>query len=226
MMCNVLSWRVRLVVAMGLGFAMNGCSFMLAKGNEPAAFYSLDDLQRGSFREVSRLPGLSSNGLTLIVEVPVADASFDSPHMMYVRQAHQLEYFAHSLWIDTPARMLAPLILNAVVTDGNLISKAVPSSSAAIGDIRLITEIVRLQQDFSIQPSKVRFTLRATLLNETTRNILGVREFDESVPTLTDDPYGGVVAANQAVNVVLVAVADFCNQAATNRKPVANGLGN
>jgi len=30
-----------------------------------------------------------------------------------VREPHKLEYFAHSEWVDPPARMLAPLIVAA-----------------------------------------------------------------------------------------------------------------
>jgi hypothetical protein len=71
--------------------------------------------------------------------------------------------------------------------------------TAAAGDLRLDTEILRLQQDFTSQPSRVRFTLRAYVVDNTTRRVLASRVFDESVAAATDDPYGGILAANRAV---------------------------
>jgi cholesterol transport system auxiliary component len=54
-----------------------------------------------------------------------------------------------------------------------------PTASSA--DLRLDTEILRLQQDFASQPSRVRFTLRAYLVDQTTRRVLAWRVFDEAV---------------------------------------------
>jgi len=63
-------------------------------------------------------------------------------------------------WVDTPARMLAPLIVAAVENSGTF-RAVVLTPSAATGDLRLDTGIMRLQHDFGSQPSRVRFTLRA-----------------------------------------------------------------
>ena len=80
-----------------------------------------------------------------------------------------------------------------------------------------LTDIIRLQQEFQTRPSRVRFTLRATLLDEKTRRVVAWREFDATVPSVTDDPYGGVLAANLAVQSVLKELAAFC--AEQLRKP-------
>jgi len=85
--------------------------------------------------------------------------------------------------------------------------------SAAAGDLRLDTEVVRLQQDFASQPSGVRFTLRAYVVDNTTRRVLAWREFDETAAAASEDPYGGVVAANQVVQTVLGRLAVFCAEA-------------
>jgi cholesterol transport system auxiliary component len=88
--------------------------------------------------------------------------------------------------------------------------------SAATGDLRLDTEIMRLQQGFGSRPSRVRFTLRAYLVDNRTRRALAWREFDESVAAASEDPYGGVVAANRAVQAALEHLARFCTEAARN----------
>ena len=145
----------------------------------------------------------------------------DSKRIIYVRGAHKLEYFVYSEWIDTPARMLTPLIV-AAVENGGMYRAVVPTPSSASGDIRLDTEILRLQQDFGTQPGRVRFTLRAHLVDNATRRVLAWREFDESVATTSEDPYGGVVAANRAVQVVLGGLTSLCAEAAAIWKHAEN----
>jgi cholesterol transport system auxiliary component len=71
-----------------------------------------------------------------------------------------------------------------------------------------------LQHEFDSPPSRVRFTLRAYVVDNATRRVLAWREFDETVPAATDDPDGGVVAANRAVQTVLEHLARLCAEAA------------
>jgi cholesterol transport system auxiliary component len=150
---------------------------------------------------------------TLLVNPTHAAAGFDSPRIIYVREPHKLEYFAHSEWVDPPARMLAPLLV-AALADSGAFRAVMLTPSAAAGDVRLDTEIVRLQHEFQAQPSRVRFTLRAYLVDEQTRRVLAWREFDAAVPAASEDPYGGVVAANRAVQTVLEGLSAFCAEAA------------
>jgi cholesterol transport system auxiliary component len=135
-----------------------------------------------------------------------------------VRKAHQLEYFAHSEWVDTPARMIAPLIVAAIQNRG-MFRAVVLTPSAAAGDLRLDAEIMRLQHDFASQPSRVQFTLRAYIVDNASRRVLAWRDFDETVAAASEDPYGGVIAANRAVQTVLEQLAGFCAEAARNWQP-------
>ena len=65
----------------------------------------------------------------------------------------------------------------------------------------------------------VRLTLRAYLVDNTTRQVLAWREFDQGVAVASEDPYGAVVAANRAVQTVLGELADFCVEAAGRWQP-------
>jgi cholesterol transport system auxiliary component len=145
----------------------------------------------------------------LIVNPPIAAAGFDSPRIIYVRDSHKLEYFAHSEWVDPPARMLGPLLVAALANTGAF-GAVVLTPGAAAGDLRLDTEIIRLQHEFQSQPSRVRFTLRAILVEDRTRRVVAWREFDGSVAATSEDPYGGVVAANQIVQKVVEDLSSFC----------------
>jgi len=162
------------------------------------------------------MPALAHAALTaptLIVSPPHAAAGFDSPRMLYLRQADQIEHFAHSEWIDTPARMLAPRIVSAVESSGAF-RAVVQTPSAAAGEMRLDTEILRLQHEFLSAPSRVRFTLRAYLVESETRRVIASRVFDAAVPAASEDAYGGVAAANRAVQTVLESLSAFCAAAA------------
>jgi cholesterol transport system auxiliary component len=107
--------------------------------------------------------------------------------------------------------MLGPLLVASIERMGCFKAVVMTPGSAA-GELRLDTEIVRLQQDFQVQPSRVHFTLRAYLVDEKTRRVLAWREFDGETAATSDDPYAGVVAANRVVQTVLQEVSQFLLQ--------------
>jgi cholesterol transport system auxiliary component len=200
----------------GLVLALNaGCGALLPKGAPPPSLYSLDSLPAGG-AAAGASPG-SMAAPTLIVNPPGAASGFDSPHIVYARGPHTHEYFSRSEWVDTPARMLAPLIVAAVEDAGGF--RAVGSTASGLTrDMRLDTEVLRLQQEFGDGPSRVHFTLRATLLDGTTRQVISWHEFDQTVASESEDPYGGVLAANRVVQIVMQQLARYCT-AATEHRP-------
>ena len=202
-------WRcIAAVAALALLSACNALRPLVAPGEHPK-FYSLSD--RADAATPAAAPRASATGLTLIVATPHAAAGFDSRRMMYLRRGDELEYFAHNEWIDTPARMLAPLIVAAVEARG-IYRAVVLTPSPATGQVRLETEILRLQQEFLGAPSRVRFTLRAQLVESGTRRVVASREFEAVAAAPSENPRGGVTAAHEAVRKVLGEVADFCVQ--------------
>jgi cholesterol transport system auxiliary component len=154
--------------------------------------------------------------LVLEVSAPRARPGFDTPQMAYTQRANALEYFAKHRWADAPARMLAPLLAQALDHSGGF-RAVVQAPSLAKADLRLESELVRLQQDFGVRPSRVRFTLRAQLIDADTRRVLAAAEFDETEVAPSDDPYGGVLAANRALARLLERLSAFCAQAPTPR---------
>jgi len=206
----------RLFAAGLLLMGASACSTLRPGAPPPPTFYSLDGAPGGA--APATVPAAASpTAPTLIIAPPHAAAGFDSQHIMYVRETHKLEYFAHNEWVDPPARMLAPLLVAALEKTG-VFRAVVPAPSAAAGDLRLDTEVIRLQHEFQTQPSRVRFTLRAYLVDDKTRSVLAWREFDAVVPAASEDPYGGVVAANRAVQTVLENLAVFCAEAARSAR--------
>lgn len=189
--------------------ALCACSALRPAATPHPVFYSLDSPQ--NLAPVAAVSGAP----TLIINPPHAAAGFDSPRLIYVREDHKLEYFANSAWVEPPAQMLAPLLVAAIANTGAFDS-VVNKPGAATGDLRLDTEVIRLQHDFRMSPSQVRFTLRVHLVDSKTRRVLAWRDFDATANASSEDPYGGVVAANSAVQTVLASVAIFCAEQAHN----------
>jgi len=200
--CHIL--RTAALVAL---LALGACTQFQPVKNEPPKLFTLQ-------AELDRTPAAQSASLTLAVNAPRAAPGYDSPRMVYVRKAYELESFAKNQWVDTPARMLAPLLVRALEGSGKF-RAVVQAPSPVAADLRLDTEIVRLQQEFIAQPSRVRLTLRAQLIDVKSARVLASREFDVVEDAASEDPYGGVIAANRAVRRALAELVDF--SAATQR---------
>jgi cholesterol transport system auxiliary component len=198
-------WGHRLALG-AAALMLTACSALRPVASQPPVFYSLDS-------ELN-LPAANARGTvastlsTLIVNTPSAASGFDSQRIIYVREDHKLEYFAHSEWVDTPARMLGPLLVTAIHQAGAF-GTVVLTPASVSGELRLTTQIIRLQQNFQTSPSRVQFTLRAYLTDEKTRVVLAWREFNAEATAPSDNAQGGVDAANRAVQDVLAQLALF-----------------
>jgi cholesterol transport system auxiliary component len=185
---------------------LTACSALRPVASQPPIFYALD---RQISLPVPPIQGIAvQTSPTLIVNPPQAASGFDSQRIMYVREDHKLEYFAHSEWVDPPARMLGPLLVAAIDKVGAFGSVVLTPASVS-GELRLDTQIIRLQQNFETRPSRVQFTLRAYLTDEKTRGVLAWHEFSAQAISSSENAQGGVNAANVAVQDVLAQLAQF-----------------
>ncbi|MFA5240987.1 MAG: ABC-type transport auxiliary lipoprotein family protein [Sulfuricella sp.] len=205
-----MKWMRAGILAVGLVFTA-GCNTLQPVNNGELSTYILQaQFQNG--------PAAASGAPILLVTRPRAHPGFESSRMAYVRKPHELEYFSRNQWVDTPAKMLAPVLVQALEASGAFASVS-QASGGVTAQLRLDSEIVRLQQEFTSVPSKVRFTLRAQLIDVAGRRILATREYDISENAASNDPYGGVVAANRAVHRALSEAAGFFAAEARALKP-------
>ena len=203
-------------VALALGATMLGlltaCAALKPAPVPPPRFFSLGGEPAGALAPPRAAAVVASaSAPSLLVNLSQAAAGFDSQRIIYTRQPFQLEYFSRSEWVDTPARMLAPLMVSALDRAGSFRAVLTPPTSAS-ADLRLDTEIVRLQHEFGGAPSRVRLTLRATLTDNATRQVLAQIDLDQRADAGSEDAYGGVVAANAAASAMLQALVAFCTQ--------------
>lgn len=180
-----------------------GCATFQPSKEPPPRRYALEAAAD------SRGAGGQAGGPALLVSEPRARAGFDTPAMIYVQRTHEHESFARSQWVDAPARMLAPLLVQSLEGGGRFRAVALAPSGVAAG-VRLDTEIEGLLQDFTDRPSRVRFALRAQLVDLLSGRVIATRGFEAIEGAPSDDPYGGVVAANRAVARVLGDLGEWC----------------
>ena len=186
-----------------------GCSALQPPQAENTNIYVLEAAPLGAGVSAKR-------DLVLAVGALRAAPGFDTPQMVYVRQPYELNYFVANRWADAPARMLEPVLVRALEQAGSF--RAVVANPGPVpADLRLDTELVRLQQDFATRPSRIQLTLRAQLVDVRARRVLATRLFDASEVAASDDAYGGVTAANRALQRVLEQLADFCVNASGGR---------
>ncbi len=204
----------RWLVLLGLSL-LAGCGSLLPKPPAQPALFLLDDTAAAAADRPAK-PPLAAAVSTLVVNETRAAPGYGTRQIAYVRTANQLEYFAFNEWVEPPALMLTPMLTHAIERTGAF-AAVVRAPTLVAADLRLETELIRMQQDFSVAPSRVRLTLRAVLIETATRRVIASREFDEGVASSSDDPIGGVMAANQVALRVTAEVGSFCAEWVASR---------
>ncbi len=170
------------------------------------------------------LPVAGSPNRVLLVAEPQAAAGFDTPRIAYTKTPFALEFYTQSNWVDTPARMLVPLLVDALERSKGF-DVVLPQPTSVNGDLRLETTIIRLQQEFQPQaPSRVRLAVRAKLIDIPTDHVLGTQLFEIVEPAPSEDAYGGVQAANKAVQRLLGELQEFALRYALEKNKFGQGL--
>ena len=203
---------LRAVIAAAWSLLASGCALGPAAPAEEVSLHLLD--ARPAVAATAR------HDHVLAISPPSAAPGVDTADMTYVQKAHALDHYATHRWADTPARMLAPLLTRTLEDTGSF--RAVVSVTNGVqADLRLDTEIVQLRQSFLQRPSRVELVLRAQLVDVPGRRVLATRYVEAAQEAPSDDPAGGVTAANAAVERALAQVAAFCVDASAEMRPGA-----
>ncbi|MDP3481954.1 MAG: ABC-type transport auxiliary lipoprotein family protein [Sulfuricella sp.] len=189
------------IAAALVALVLAGCSTLRPTEAESVRTYLLE-AQFDRTEQIKPIP------LVLTVSPPRAAPGYDTVRMAFVRQPHRLEYFAKNRWAETPAKMLGPLLVRALELRTGF--NAVTSADGMVkGDLRLDTEITLMQQEFTPSPSRLHMKLRVQLVEQASYRVLATQVFDAVEAAPTDDPYGGVIAANRMLPRLLGQIADF-----------------
>lgn len=193
---------LRPLMLLASAMLLAGCTGLQAPKAENINFYVLD--ARASIKATP-----VKHDLVIAVSMPRTRPGFDTTQIAYVEQSHELSYFAVNRWADTPSHMLGPLLAQALEQTGGF-RAVVQTPSLVPADIRLDTELVRLQQDFGTSPSRVQLTLRAQLIDVRGKRVIATKLFDEAENAPSKDAYGGVIAANRVLQRILDQLSEFC----------------
>ena len=203
-----VGWRIlRIAASVALALAA-GCTALPTPKVEDPVLHVLDAKPAIARAQTAR-------DLVLEVSVPRAAPGFDTAALLYVRKPFVLDAFATHRWADAPARMIATPLTRALEQTGYF-RAVVPAPTGVPTDLRLDTELVRLQQDFTSRPSRVELSLRFRLLDLRGRRVVASRVVDVDVAAPSDDPDGGVIAANAALANALAQAAAFAVAAAAD----------
>ena len=104
--------------------------------------------------------------------------------------------------------MMTPLIIKAM-QDSSLFKAVVLGPSLSNTTYILNASLLALYQDFTVNPSEIVLSLDVSLSDANTTQLMADQVITERVPAKEDNPYSGVVAANQAMSNALVAMTQF-----------------
>lgn len=202
-----MKYRMVRVVCVLLALTAAGCLSSRSE-SQPAHTYRLSlDPERTEVRPTD------INGPILQVSLPLAEPGFETARMVYLKRPYELEHYALNQWADQPARMFASLMVRALGRTGSW-RAVVPAPGSIRGDFRLDSYGFALQQEFMQDPSLVRVTVRAQLVETKESRVVGTRAFEAVEKAQSNDAYGGVVAANRAIAVLLEEIASWLRECA------------
>ncbi|HHT0593818.1 TPA: ABC-type transport auxiliary lipoprotein family protein [Legionella anisa] len=146
--------------------------------------------------------------MALLVTLPDAAAGYQTEQMLYIKKPYGLEPFAKNAWVNPPADMLYPLILQSLQRTN--LFEAVTSNAYTLGaTYRLDTQLLSLQQNFLKKPSVLEFSAKVVLTHVSDNNVLASKIITLRLPCPSDTPYGGVIAANRATQQFTANLAHF-----------------
>jgi cholesterol transport system auxiliary component len=143
----------------------------------------------------------------LLVLSPTSDPAFDTTQMAYSVRPYQIAYFARNEWLDTPPRMLWPLLVRTLRDTGGFAAVAMPPYTGRF-DYALQTRILELEQDLGTEPATLQLRLHVELSDAAGR-VIATRDIEVRERMRERTPEAGVVAANDAVANALLQLTAF-----------------
>lgn len=152
--------------------------------------------------------GNQKTSRSILVSQPEAMAGYQTDQMHYISKPFELNTFAYSTWVSTPATMLYPLIVQSLQRTGYFYA-VVSGPYVDKADYRLDTQLIALQQNFLTKPSTMELVAKVMLTHIDDNRVVASRIIRNRVPCPADTPYGGVIAANKATQLFTASVSRF-----------------
>lgn len=149
-----------------------------------------------------------SRNYSILVTMPEAVAGYQTEQMLYMKKPFELSPFANNAWVDQPANILFPLIVQSLQSSGYFYAVA-SSPHAESTDYRLDTQLIALEQNFLKNPSVLDLVVKIVLTNVGENRVVASKVISQHIPCTMSSPYGGVLAANVAAINFTAATTSF-----------------
>jgi cholesterol transport system auxiliary component len=199
--------KIARVVSLALVVFSSACVLGPSETGVPRSYFLNPEI---SWKNPHRYSERISTAVLLVTQ-PKAQAGFDTERMAYLLRPFEINYFAFNQWADTPARMFHRIMAENLDKTG--LWRAVLQTAGTVPtQYRLDSDNLILEQQFFARPSRVRLALRAQIIDVKKQTILATRYFEIFEDTASDDPYGGVLAANHAAEKLLIEIAAWLDK--------------
>jgi cholesterol transport system auxiliary component len=144
----------------------------------------------------------------LVVERPSTDPSVDTPRIARTSGV-EIEYYAGAVWVDRPAVMIEPLIIQSFRSSGAI--EVVADRRADVRpDFVLQTSIAAFEaMETASGPPDVRVTMAATLIRMPRREVAGTTTLDHTVTAQALDLPSIAAAFDDALGKVLKGLVEW-----------------
>lgn len=168
-----------------LATLVSGCAVTPLVKNQ----YTFSTYHTKVYNKHPRLP-------SIYVGVPEATAGLETEQMWYMKSPYEARAFVHNSWSNTPAEMLYPLMVQSL-NDTHAFSVVSVGSHAENFRYRVNTDILKLIQNFLVNPSQMQVTISAIITDTADGRPIASKFFRYQVRCPANSPYGGAVATNQ-----------------------------
>ncbi|MGH6897344.1 MAG: ABC-type transport auxiliary lipoprotein family protein [Geminicoccaceae bacterium] len=153
---------------------------------------------------------------SLVVDRPTIDRAIDTARIARMKGV-EIEYYANANWVDRPAAMIEPLIIQSFRNSG-AIDVVADRRSDVRGDFVLQTNIAAFQvQQADSGASEARVVMSARLMAMPRREVVGTTEIGRSVPARAGDLESIVLALDDALGKVLKRLVEWTLSAGQGR---------
>ena len=193
------------IILGSLSFLMSACSLSPIK-TQPISYYQLDT-------DYSATPNYRAKQTryTLFVARPAANSGYERRAMVYIVKPYQLKTYSYNQWVDSPANMTLNVLTDHLQRSGYFHAVTSPPTSS-LSNFQLNTQVIVFQQEFLQSESQFHIVIQATLINNHTQKVVATRRFESITAAPENNPYSGVIAANEAINKISHSIVRFCLQ--------------
>lgn len=203
----------RRLLALAAVALLAGCA--ASGSSQPHRYFVLEPVAAAAPTASAAVPKRDA----ILLVAPVTAAGFyDTREIAYSRGAGTRAYYQLSSWTEPPAFAVGSALVARL--EGSGAFRGVASTASGVrGSLLLRVHLDEIYHDAAAPPGTARLVVTAELGDIPRRVLLGRHTFTATVPALTHDADGAVVAMRLALDAVLAEMTGWTIAAAAGRGP-------